>query len=155
MATICKDILSEVPRAIGAIMEDGIRAVKGTLDRLADGESGAASSHAIDRDRPSPRPHASVTRIAPARGISAPARRSSRREPETETERRHTMSTKLAILAAALVAVLTGPALAHGRPAHVRVMQSVPANAYGAVRADDPAPVSDPYRDDFQLQGRY
>jgi len=65
------------------------------------------------------------------------------------------MSTKLALAAAALVAVLAGPALAHGRPAHVRIMHSIPANAYASTRVDLPAPVSDPYRNDFQLQGRY
>ena len=67
------------------------------------------------------------------------------------------MSTKLALAAAALVAVLAGPALAHGRPAtaHARITHSMPANAYASMRVDTGAPVSDPYRDDFQLQGRF
>ena len=67
------------------------------------------------------------------------------------------MSTKLALAAAAIVAVLTGPALAHGRPAaaHVHIMHSVPANAYASMRVDARAPVADPYRNDFQLQGRF
>jgi hypothetical protein len=66
------------------------------------------------------------------------------------------MSTKIALVAAALVAVLTGPALAHGRPAeHARVMHSVPATAYASMRTDVPASASDPYRNDFQLQGRF
>jgi hypothetical protein len=66
------------------------------------------------------------------------------------------MSTKLALVAAALVAVLTGPALAHGRPAdHARIMHNVPANAFASMHMDAPAPVSDPYRGDFQLQGRF
>jgi hypothetical protein len=64
------------------------------------------------------------------------------------------MSTKIALVAAALVAVLTGPALAHGRHTeHARVMRNVPANAYASMRAD--VPVADPYRNDFQLQGRF
>jgi hypothetical protein len=67
------------------------------------------------------------------------------------------MSMKLALAAAALVAVLAGPALAHGRPAtaHARITHSVPANAYASMRVDAPAPVADPYRNDFQLQGRF
>jgi len=65
------------------------------------------------------------------------------------------MSTKLALVAATLVAILTGPALAHGRPAHARIVHAVPANAFASMRVDAPAPVSDPYRNDFQLQGRY
>ena len=65
------------------------------------------------------------------------------------------MSTKIALAAAALVAVLTGPALAHGQPpaTHARVMRHVPADAYAST-VTAPAPVSDPYRNDFQLQGR-
>ena len=67
------------------------------------------------------------------------------------------MSTKLALTAAVLFAALTGPALAHGRPAaaHAHVMRNVPANAYASMRVDAPAPVADPYRNDFQLQGRF
>jgi hypothetical protein len=66
------------------------------------------------------------------------------------------MSTKLALTAAALVAVLAGPALAHGQPtAHARVMRTVPPNAYASMRVDAPAPVADLYRNDFQLQGRF
>ncbi|HEY1542945.1 MAG TPA: hypothetical protein VGG01_11095 [Xanthobacteraceae bacterium] len=66
------------------------------------------------------------------------------------------MSTKLALTAAALVAVLAGPALAHGRPTeHARIMHSVPANAFASMRVDAPAPIADPYRSDFQLQGRF
>jgi hypothetical protein len=67
------------------------------------------------------------------------------------------MSTKLALAAAALVAVLTGPALAHGRPTatHAHVTRNMPANAFASMRAEMPAPVADPYRGDFQLQGRF
>jgi hypothetical protein len=55
------------------------------------------------------------------------------------------MSTKLALAAAALVAVLIGPALAHGRhdTAHARVVHHVPANAYASMRADVSAPAYD------------
>jgi hypothetical protein len=56
------------------------------------------------------------------------------------------MSTKLALAAAALVAVLAGPALAHDQS--VRHM----TNAYAS--ASTPAPVANPYQNDFQLQGR-
>ena len=55
------------------------------------------------------------------------------------------MSTKLALAASALVAVLAGPALAHDHS--VRHM----TNAYAA---STPAPVANPYQNDFQLQGR-
>ena len=65
------------------------------------------------------------------------------------------MSTKLALAAAALVAVLAGPTLAYGRPsaAHARVMRQVPANAHASV-ATARAPRSSLYGNDFQLQGR-
>jgi hypothetical protein len=62
-------------------------------------------------------------------------------------ERRNTMSTKLALAAAALVAALAGPALAH------QAVRHMPANAYASV-GTAPAPLSDRYRGDFQLQGR-
>ncbi len=67
------------------------------------------------------------------------------------------MSTKLALAAAALVAVLAGPAFAHGQPpaSHARVMRHVPANAYASMRAETPAPASNPYQNDFQLQNRF
>jgi hypothetical protein len=56
------------------------------------------------------------------------------------------MSTKLALAAAALVAVLAGPALAHDQNARHMT------NAYAS--ASTPAPVANPYQNDFQLQGR-
>jgi hypothetical protein len=59
------------------------------------------------------------------------------------------MSTKLALAAAALVAVLTGPALAHGQ--HARAVRHVPVNAYNSAMT---APLANPYQNDFQLQGR-
>jgi len=58
------------------------------------------------------------------------------------------MSTKLALAAAALVAVLAGPALAH------QAVRHMPANAYASARMGTPAPVANPYQTDFQLQGR-
>ncbi len=60
------------------------------------------------------------------------------------------MSTKLALAAAALFAVLAGPALAHQTTRHM------PANAYASVgTVNAPTSPSDPYRGDFQLQGRF
>ena len=59
------------------------------------------------------------------------------------------MSTKLALVAAALVAVLAGPALAHGR-----TVRQVPADTYASARMGTPAPVAYPVQTDFQLQGR-
>ena len=59
------------------------------------------------------------------------------------------MSAKLALAAAALVAVLAGPALAHDHGA-----RHMPANAYASARMGTPAPVANPYQNDFQLQGR-
>jgi hypothetical protein len=67
------------------------------------------------------------------------------------------MSTKLALTAAALVAILSGPAFAHGHPhaAHARDMRNVPANAFASVRGDLPVPDYYRYQNDFQLQGRF
>ncbi|HLH93163.1 MAG TPA: hypothetical protein VKX28_32465 [Xanthobacteraceae bacterium] len=59
------------------------------------------------------------------------------------------MSTKLALAAAALVAVLAGPALAHEHAA-----RPMPANAYASARMGTPAPIGNPVQNDFQLQGR-
>jgi hypothetical protein len=59
------------------------------------------------------------------------------------------MSTKLALTAAALVAVLAGPALAHDRTA-----RHMPANTYASARMGTPAPAANPVQNDFQLQGR-
>jgi hypothetical protein len=62
------------------------------------------------------------------------------------------MSTKLALTAATLVALFAGQALAHGQKA-----RPVPANAYASagVAVPAPAPLSDAYQGDFQLQGRF
>jgi hypothetical protein len=61
--------------------------------------------------------------------------------PIDDIERRNTMSTELALVAAALVAVLAGPALARDHARHL------PANAYAfaAVRSASvpPAPAYD------------
>jgi hypothetical protein len=59
------------------------------------------------------------------------------------------MLTKLALAAAALVAVLAGPALALGQ-----TVRHMPANAYASARMGTPAPVANLYQNDFQLQGR-
>lgn len=47
------------------------------------------------------------------------------------------MSTKLALAAAALVAVLAGPAFAHGHAA-----RHMPADAFASARMDAPAPIA-------------
>lgn len=65
------------------------------------------------------------------------------------------MSTKLALAAAALVAVLTGPALANRHPpAAQRIVRDVPANAFASTVTTQ-MPASDRYQNDFQLQGRF